>query len=198
MNRYAILADLDYFIFKKAAFVSKLELEQYKREQNHQEKDISLQNRIKALYIELNFLKKLEETIGDLADDNNKLDIENCVLKKENAKLKISTKENRRIVKGLKCALNYYSLLKNSDSERRFIVNRLLNDPEYFINLWKDTIFFLKQGETEINWIIENLPYNNLRARDILKTTCETYGYIYELKLAKWKQRADKNNQNQR
>jgi hypothetical protein len=169
----AYISDLSYYIDKKEEY-----LEFIKNDKNKS-----------ALQREIGCLKVVKTLIKDMSTEliQTQADLDVLIERRKFEKYQL------RILQGLECAFNHYSLT-GEKTDIPFLLSMLLNNPEYYIQKWADQIIFWKQQGKELDVIMDNFSYYEPKYQEVFIGICRTSGFDENKKLAVWKRKTDNRN----
>lgn len=173
----AYISDLSYYINKKDEYLESIENDKTKS----------------ALQREIGSLKVIKDLIKNMSTEllQTQADIDILIERRK------FEKHNLRIIQGLECAFKHYSLT-GEKTEIPFLLSMLLNNPEYYIQKWRDQIIFWKQQGKELDMIMDNFSFYEPKYKEIFIEICRTSGFNEMKKLAVWKRKTDNRNNKQK
>lgn len=166
----AYISDLSYYINKKEEYLE----------------SIGNDKTISALQREIACLKVIKDLIKNMSTEllQTQADIDILIERRKFETYKL------RIIQGLECALKHFSLT-GEKTDIPFLLSMLLNNPEYYIQKWRDQIIFWKEQGKELDMIMDNFSFYEPKYREIFIEICKTSGFDENKKLAVWKRKTD-------
>lgn len=166
----AYTSDLSYYINKKEEYLESIGNDKTKS----------------ALQREIGCLKVVKDLIKNMSTEllETQADVDVLIERRKFETYKL------RIIQGLECAFKHYSLT-GEKTEIPFLLSMLLNNPEYYIQKWRDQIIFWKQQGKELDMIMDNFSFYEPKYREIFIEICRTSGFDENKKMAVWKRKTD-------